>query len=301
MVAVVLAAVGGWLVVRALQNRAPPTRTIRLGLLRTEPPHWCTTPEARERELAVAAWLTFASLAPQRRRELVEAVEGALDSLEARTQPLGIDLADEPPEQALRRLSPWLLPVWTAARSLAKGCFISGDRKLTVMVTTASQAPAPGTVSFDPWQSAAPTGDVRLAQFLAWPIARARRVRATSNEPATAWRELRERAGNTGSSIALIVERTAQQVDARSLTTTDERAELAALRARFARLRSRRHSPETLSDLWLALAGDLPRAPALPWLELAPGQALVVPTLSASADATRLREEIERCRAIVLG
>lgn len=248
----------------------------------------CQVPAARRRELQVAAWLSFATLAPSTRERLLTAVESLLDSIEARLHPLGVDLLDESPEQIARREAPWLLPIWTAARTIARRCFVAGDRSLAVVVHgTGAPLPAP-LASFDPFSTADEDADRRLARFLCWPISAAVRVELG---PATE-RALRERCGAHGSKLALVIDGPLQSVDP-SLIQRDLRQRMQAIRERLSRLaRPKCDDCESFSEVIEALSNGLPDAPALDWLELAKGEALAVPRLSAVSDRDAFLQEL---------
>ncbi|HEU5072824.1 MAG TPA: hypothetical protein VFU02_01595 [Polyangiaceae bacterium] len=232
--------------------------------------------EARQRELQVAAWLSFATLVPSGRERLLTALESLLDSIEARLHPLGMDLLDESPEQVARREAPWLLPIWTTARSIARRCFVAGDRSLAVVVQSSGAPPSP-FASFDPFGSEDTARELRLARFLCWPISSAIRVRLS---PPTE-RALRERCGAPRSTFALVIDRALQSVDL-SLIAPDLRRRMHALRERLSRLaRPKCDGCESFADVIDALTGGLPDAPVLDWLELGSGEALAVPRLSA--------------------
>jgi len=241
----------------------------------------CPTPtaEARERELRLAAWLTFGTLASSGRERLLAALESLLDSIEARLHPLGIDLLDESPEQVARREAPWLLPVWTAARAIARRCFVAGDRSLAVLVHNPG-TPLPSTLtSFDPFGATDAGAELRLARFLCGPISNAVKIELSP----LAETKLRERCATPKSTIALVIDSALQSVTL-SRVADGHRQRMQALRKRLSRRpRPKCNACESFADVIDALSSRLPSAPALDWLELGDTQALIVPRLSAVA------------------
>jgi hypothetical protein len=273
---------------RALSQGTAPARP-RFGIVRGAEAT-CRVPAAaaRQRELQVAAWLSFATLGPSAQDRLLLALESLSGSLEARLHPLGFDLLDESPEQIARREAPWLLPIWTAARTISRRCFMSGDRSLCVVVQ-GDGAPLPSKVaSFDPFHPADDDAEQRLARFLCWPISAAVRVRPKARTAGA----LRERCGASTSTLALVVDGSAQSVD-RSLIERDIQRRLQTIRERLSRLAQRKcESCESFSDVIDALSSGLPDAPALDWLELGSGEALAVPRLSAVSQPQAFLREL---------
>src|SRR5690606_4312037 len=247
------------------------------------------TPRQRRRELQGAAWLSFATLAPAGQNRLLTAIEAMLDSIEARLHPLGIDLLDESPERIARREAPWPLPTWTAARSITRRCFVAGDSSLAVLVQ--GREPLPSSLSgFDPFSAGADDADQRLARFLCWPISSAVRIRVESGTT----RVLRERCGAPASKLALVIDEGMQAVSP-TRVPSDALARVRALQERLSHFeRSNCDDCESFSEVIAALSEGLPDAPALGWLELSTGEALVVPRLSAvSAQDAFLQELAE--------
>jgi len=273
---------------------------VRAGEKPAAPPHFalargaevaCPTLDAtaRQRELQVAAWLAFATLAPPAQDRLLTALESLLDSLEARLHPLGVDLLDESPEQIARREAPWLLPIWTAARTIARRCFVAGDRSLAVLLQGAA-TPLPNTLTgFDPFDTTSEDPKLRLARFLCWPISAAVRVKL-GNESA---RALRERCAAPASRLALVIDGSAQTVAA-SAIQRETRERMRTLKARLSRLaRPKCQDCESIDEVINALARGLPDAPALDWLELGSGEALAVPRLRAVPERDAFLRELQ--------
>jgi len=271
---------------RARETSAAP---LRFGLARGPEAAW-PVPEAaeRQRELQVAAWLSFATLGPPAQDRLLTALESLLDSLEARLHPLGVDLLEESPEQIARREAPWLLPIWTAARTIARRSFVAGDRSLAVLVHGAA-TPLPATLSpFDPFGTTNEDPNLRLARFLCWPISAAVRVKLGAETA----RRLRERCGAPASRLALVIDNSAQMVDAAAIERAT-RERLLALQRRLSRLPRRKcQDCESLDEVVSALARGLPEAPALDWLELGSGEALAVPRLRAVSERDAFLREL---------
>jgi len=281
------------------RSRGRPTKTPRFGIARGSAATGCAPPTqaARQRELQVAAWLSFATMAPSARERLLVALEALADSLEARSHPLGFDLSDESPEELAKREAPWLLPIWTAARTIARRCFLAGDRSLAVLVHAAG-APLPTALaSFDPFAEAGTDADLRLARFLSWPISAAVRVRTEANTLS----ELRERAQSPKSTLALCIDAAVQSVDLATIEA-DTALRMHTLRTRLSRFaRKKCQDCESLADVIDALSAGLPSAPALDWLELGSDEAFVVPRLSAvSRRDVFLRELAELSARVVV-
>jgi len=251
----------------------------------------CLPPDAtaRQRELQVAAWLAFATLAPSAQGRLLTALESLLDSLEARLHPLGVDLLEESPEQIARHEAPWLLPIWTAARTIARRCFVAGDHSLVVLVGGVATPLPAAHARFDPFDTTSEDPKLRLARFLCWPISAAVRVKL-GTDPA---RALRERCGAPASKLALVIDGSAQTVDAGAIQR-DTRERMQALKERLSRLvRPKCKDCESIDEVVSALARGLPAAPALDWLELGEGEALAVPRLRAVSERDAFLRELE--------
>jgi len=117
------------------------------------------------------------------------------------------DLAEETPETLVQHEAPWLLPIWTASRSIARTCFSGGNGMLTVVVNDAKATLPPHFRSVDALDTTEGDSDLRLSRFLAWPITSARRVRATNSESATAlWAQLRGKTCVRQSTVALVID-----------------------------------------------------------------------------------------------
>jgi hypothetical protein len=251
---------------------------------------------AQERELRTAAWLTFATLSSDGRAKLLDLIEELLDSLEAQRHPFGHDLAEETPEALVRREAPWLLPVWTASRSIAQTCFVGGDGVLTVVVADAKRPLPPHFRSFDAFDRTEGDSDLRLSRFLAWPITTDRRVSTTDRNAAmTLWAQLRSRTCARESSIALVVDQATQRADIAALVGSETTSRVTAIQARLGRCRQVEcRGCEMLSAAMLAWSKGPPPAPVLPWLDLRAGEALVVPRLGALSQPERFAAELNR-------
>lgn len=273
-----------------VRAREQPTAPPRFALARG-PEVACPNRDAtaRQRELQVAVWLAFATLAPPAQDRLLTALESLLDSLEARLHPLGVDLLDESPEQIARREAPWLLPIWTAARTIARRCFVAGDHSLAVQVQSAATPQTAVLPGFDPFDTTSEDPQLRLARFLCWPISAAVRVKLQAESA----RALRERCGAPASRLALVIDRSAQTVDP-SAIRRDTRERMRGLKKRLARLaRPKCKDCESIDEVVNALARGLPDAPALDWLELGSGEALAVPRLRAVSERDAFLRELK--------
>jgi len=275
-----------------------PARTPRFGIARGSAATACALPtqSARQRELQVAAWLAFATMAPSARERLLAALEELADSLEARAHPLGLDLSDESPEELAEREAPWLLPIWTAARTIARRCFLAGDRSLAVLVHGAGAALPTALASFDPFAEAGTDADLRLARFLSWPISAAVRVKTQADTLS----KLRARSQSPKSTLALCIDAAVQSVDVATIEA-DTALRMHTLRTRLSRFaRKKCKDCESPADVIDALSGGLPQAPALDWLELGSGEAFVVPRLSAVTRRDAFLRELDELSARVI-
>lgn len=282
----------------ARSQQEGPSTTARFGIARGSSVSACAVPTraSRRRELQVAAWLSFATMAPSSHERLLSALEALADSLEARSHPLGLDLSDESPEELAQREAPWLLPIWTAARTIARRCFLAGDRSLAVVVNPAG-SPLPSTLaSFDPFGKADTHADLRLARFLSWPISAAVRVKT----PADTLAALRARSASPKSALALCIDAKVQSVDVTAIER-DAALRLHALSTRLSRFARRKcENCESLADVIDALSAGLPVAPALDWLELGSDEAFVVPRLSAVSRRDAFLRELAELSARVV-
>jgi hypothetical protein len=233
---------------------------------------------------------------PSAHERLLTTLEALADSLEAHAHPLGLDLSDESPEELARREAPWLLPIWTAARTIARRCFLAGDRSLAVVVHPAGVLLPTGQASFDPFREAGTDPQLRLARFLSWPISAAVRVKTDAGTRSA----LRARSALPTSTLALCIDARAQSVDVTTIEPGTARG-MHTLRTRFARFARRKCDDcESLAELIDALSGELPAAPALDWLELGSDEALVVPRLSAVSRRDAFLSEIAELGARVV-
>jgi hypothetical protein len=248
---------------------------------------WSTAPRASAAEpvsgdaLATAAWLVLASLDEAAQRRTLDDVAELLDAAEAQLNPLALMLSDEPPELIRRRLRTSLLPAWTAARSLVQPSWNSGDGSLSVRLASQDEPGDTGS-SVDAWSRPAPGTRAAQARFVAWAVSSALLVDAGNAQSAVALSaRLRRSAQSPGSRIALVLDSSSLDVDARVLG--DAQADYREIEARLlavpeARLRRGLGSAAALA---LALRAGLPKPPLLGWLGLAPRELLVVPRLSA--------------------
>lgn len=219
-------------------------------------------------------WLALTTLHAARRTTLLDDVEAALASIEARHNPLLFDIADESDEDPFGRARSWFLPALTAAHSLLVGRYRT-PTDFWVEALPRGTAPHPSDVPA--WGNDSEGPVARRARQLAWAIARAVLVR---DAPGRAHRSLREAAADPASSIALVV----------------TRDDLAKRRdGRVVELLGR------LSGAGADVSGGKSRLPlrvptenedVLPWLVLEPDHALVVPRLAALAPRARFVDEV---------
>jgi hypothetical protein len=249
----------------------------------------------RERELRTAAWLTFATLNSEARSKLLDIIDEVLDSLEAQSHPLGYDLAEESPEALVRHEAPWLLPVWTAARSIARTCFSGSNGMLTVVVNEAKSTLPPHFRTVDAHDTTEGDSDLRLSRFLAWPITTARRVRVTNSDAAAAlWAHFRSKTWVRESTVALVIDKATQNANVASLAGMEMTLRLIAMQARMRRWKNVEcKGCDWLSSTLLAWSKGLPSAPVLLWLDLRDTEAWVVPRLGTLSQPDRFASEID--------
>jgi hypothetical protein len=237
--------------------------------------------DAARPEGAVA--LAVETLAPVEAERLRGALDELATRLGARAHPLGADLEDGPPEQALDEALRALRPKLTAAESLTAGHWRSADGRLRV--TAAAECPPQRRARCFPVADAPADGLERWARFFAWPVAAGGVLGFGSRADARAAVDrLRARAASADSRIALVVGAGDRDAAPARAIAVEARRVLALLP---------RGEPKSEARALLEeLAHDAP-APPLPWVALAPDEVLVVPRLGALIDAAGFTREIE--------
>jgi hypothetical protein len=227
-----------------------------------------------------AIHLALSSLPSNKRREVLNGFERLADDIELRTNPLVPILDDEPVDHALQDALPHLLPVWTAARTLAAGSWATRDQSLTVRVADACP-PSLLSNRCVPAFGESGVSEARRARFLAWPLTSAIRL---ESEGAAAHRKmgdaLRARVLLPKSTVALVV-------DGRSVPTED-RTQVRRDATRIVRPVCRTGS-KFCGFLHFA-AFDAPARPL--GFSLRRNEILVVPRLSSLARRDTFRSEV---------
>jgi hypothetical protein len=231
---------------------------------------------------APSLWLALATLSPARRSSLLDEIEAAVASVEARSNPLLVDFIEDDLGAVIRRNQRWLLPVCNAASALLASSY-EGPDGFRVQVLAPNAPTTPGDV---PARKREPEGArERRARFLAWPASRSVTVRTQSAQGARRLEaDLRDACADAESSIALVVDR-------RLLHGIGPEARLDAILGRLAKAPGRVQGD-----------GDLPLVPTTPahgvsispWIVLEQNEFLVVPKLGALSPPSRFDSEIER-------
>jgi hypothetical protein len=123
------------------------------------------------------------------RTALVSALDELAKRLEACANPLDMDLDDAPPEAEIESAARYLLPAFTAARSLTGGVWSSEDG----FAARAVRRCPDGASCVRLYGDDATSPDQRRARFLAWPLASAAIQRARDGASADARRTGRGR------------------------------------------------------------------------------------------------------------
>lgn len=288
-----------WREDRKRSSRVPVTLTIVRGLAGAPIvlPAACKPAPDAPGALHSAAWLRVATLSNDGQTRLIAALEAVADSAESHAHPLGTDMEGESPEEILREEAPWFIPGWTAVRALLRPCFWNADATL-VVITPAVTQPFESSATFSPWEPAAHPTE-RQARFLSWPLSSAIHLSSSVTYPTDA-ESLRARAESLGSPIGVVI-------DAASLSVAPSRlppsivTQLETLAARFERILRKVHTHDPALAAWREVLAtkELPK-PMLPWLNLQPGELLIVPKLAFALDEQTLRREFHH-RPIVTG
>jgi hypothetical protein len=225
----------------------------------------------------------LSSLSAASLRKLGETVEAAADQLEARVNPLGLDLGDEGPDAAgsLRGLRTSLLPSWDAASALHARAYRAGDGSTCVRVASSCASSREGERCSPAWgESASYPAQV---SFLAWPLSRAVVLRPrTPAAAAAAAAALRQRIGADGTHLALVIGASEEPL---ALGTG---VRLAAATERLWRLRARLEDDDR--RLLEALRPSGATGPLEPLLD--PSLLVVVPRRGALSAASTVLDEV---------
>jgi hypothetical protein len=212
--------------------------------------------------------------------------------LEARLSPLGTDFEDSDPIDELRRSLRPHMPAYTAARELERGVWASAELSVRAAPSCAAAHVAAGETCIAMWDPNDGPRDLgRRARFLAWAASHAVVADLGTRERAERCaRALRTRTSLEASRVALVL-----MDDDLAFRPTPDRAELQEAARRLGELMAA-SGVRDAGDLE-ALAHATPAGRAVPWLEVPPTVVVVVPRLSAIADATGTKKEIEEAAA----
>jgi hypothetical protein len=238
-------------------------------------------PDGADRDDAPALWLALATLPAARREAFLDEIEAALASMEARQNPLLVDLVDDDLAGVVRRNRAWLLPLCTAASALLARGYDAPDG-FGVRVVPRGEPHGSGDIVA--WTVFENDPVARRARFLAWPASRSRIVRTKSPDTRRdVEAALREACGDSSATLALVVNRA--MLFGRS---GDERLERVLARVSEGAIRAKEDDFEIS-----------PRPPAVgkplsPWVELSEEELLVVPKLGALSPAERFEADLRR-------
>lgn len=230
-------------------------------------------------------WLALATLSPAQRASLLDEVEAAMASVEARANPLLVDLVEDDVVDVFHRNQGWLLPLCTAASALLAVSY-EGPDGFRVRALAPDSARKPGDVAA--WKSGDEDRRERRARFLAWPASRSLVVRARSKDGARALEaDLRNACSRKESAISLVLDR--PLLEGRS-----PEPRLDTVLGRLAKAQERFQTDE---DLQLVPKVPTPGVAISPWVILDDSEFLVVPKLGALSPSDRFASEIrERLR-----
>jgi hypothetical protein len=281
-----------WLQVRTPTSNVPVTFGIAGGV-ESDPvdvPAACTVDPDAPGSLRSAAWLRLATLSQSGQARLFAILEAVADAAEAETHPLGTDLEGESPAEILRKEATWFAPGWTAVRELLRPCFWNADATLVVITPTVTQ-PFERAATFAPFAPAGANASERQARFLSWPLSFATHL-SSSTTHQTDVESLRARSESLSSPIAVVLDDVSLSGDP-SRFPPSTISQLETLARRFERILQRVNSRDPALAAWReVLATKEPPRPMLSWLNLQPGELLLVPKLSFALDARALRREL---------
>ena len=245
-------------------------------------------PDSSAEDRAMA--LVVASTSSASREKILDVMRYATARLEARLSPLATDLGedDADPMQEFRHSMAPFMPSFTAARELERGTWRSADLAVRVAPACAEANVAPDEVCFSLWDTTDGPPDVgSKARFLAWAASRTAVVDLGTRERAMACAfALRERVGDERSTVALVLTR-----DDLLLRPLPHRQELKEAARNLGRAMAANDVEDT--QHLEAFARAAPEGRVAAWLDVPAGGLVVVPRLSAIADAAGLAREIE--------
>lgn len=243
---------------------------------------------------SLALWLLLTSVPGALQGEVLALAELALDALESRAHPLGIDLATAELEREAERLRPSLLPSYNCAAHLAGWPW-------PVPGSTEVVAPYAGERirgdSCLAWATGAcgESGVERVTRFAAWSLSQGLLLDCRDAGAVARLRhELARRIPVVASPPALLVDSRVQAMEPRLVPY--ERLMHLAVRARGLASRASRGLgvyQGLEAQLLRGLSEELPAAPALPWLGLRDSELFVVPKLGALARREAFLTELQ--------
>lgn len=212
---------------------------------------------------------------------MLDEIEAAMASVEARLNPLLVDLVEDDIVEVFRRNQRWLLPLCTAASALLAGSYEAPDGfGVEALAVDAPRKPD----DVRAWRTQREDARERRARFLAWPVSRSVIVRNRHEGGARQLElALRDASGQPESAVALVLDR-------RLLHGTSPEPRLEAVLGRLMKV-ARRIQAE--NDLPLVPSTPAPGARIAPWVTLEDDEMLVVPKLAAAA-TRRFEIEIQR-------
>jgi len=227
-------------------------------------------------------WLALGTLSPSRRSAILDEIEAAMASVEARSNPLLVDLVEDDVVDVFRRSQGWLLPLCTAASALLAPSYEGPDGfRVEVLAANAPAEPA----GVRAWRSEPEDARARRARFLAWPASRSVIVRTPSKEAARRVEDdLRNACTERDSAVALVLDR-------RLLDGGSPESRLDSVLARLEKARKRIETEDTLP---LVPKAPVPGIPISSWVMLDDGELFVVPKLGALSPVPRFQSEIQK-------
>jgi hypothetical protein len=270
-VALVVLAGGGFLVAR---RRPPPRGELAPAIAFREAPTTIRFDDAIE-DRAIA--LAVASLSPEERKRLLDAMEYAATRIEGRVLPGADDLGEGDPIAELQNATKKYQPALAAARSVARGRASAKDLSARIVPSCNDRSIADDEKCVALWSN---DHEGSRARFLLWAAANAAVFETDTARECV--QQLRQHAVDEHAPIALVL-----GADDLALAPIPERDALTGAAHRLGRALSvsdRKEDGRQLESL-----GRAPPAPgrALPWLDVTPKTVVVVPRLSA---LTRLGE-----------
>jgi hypothetical protein len=240
---------------------------------------------------ARATELALATLTPMAREAAARLVETLADRLEIRANPFAEDLDEDPLEEPMRRAVRTWGPTLTASSGLAAAVHASGDGRTAIAVAARCPPPTRAVTCVPVWHTGGQSdgaGEVAdRARFLAWPWPFVGIV-AVPSQRSEAVFVLRDRVAAPDSAVALVL------TDADLRGRTDDPS-AAAIREQSQRALAivRRSGAPSRWQLLARLAQPAPSGGAIPWLQLAPDEVMIVPRLGPAGQPDRVVREVD--------